>query len=531
MKKAISLISIVCLLTLIISADAFSQKKSNAPAGRKGKNIPIDTLTNKQILHIEPFRLEILPPASGVQFYKYGLIFLSNSKTEGKMLKSHTSFGSIETYYAAFQDSILGRHELFSNQASFDVPCDGMTFNADFTEMYFSKRQGRNDPEKIYGAKYKVIRDDIHEWVPDTKPLAICTGKYTYTHPALSQGGDTMVFASNRSDSFGEFDLFVTYLNGETWSDPENLGNRINSTRNELFPFIDSGNNLYFSSNGHQGFGGYDLFVCRFNGKGWDDPRNLTKEINSANDEIALTIDRTDGKTAFFTSRMQLGRQTMKLYRVTLGSQSSLTSFQTLPNALEYLAKAEALPGEQGMQVASLSGQVLKAAKEPVKVTEVPGSDAGKKQAAKAPAKPVAQIKSEKREDTDTAKVVTIVREHPENKTANQPSHQVKPAETRTVPAAKLPAETPAKSGAVVYRVQFSSSKTQRGSFEITFGGTSYKTFEYFYNGMYRSCVGGFSSSVSAAQLQKVVMKEGFPDAFVAAFKDNVRSTDPALFK
>lgn len=143
MKQAVRFLSFCCLLTIIILPVAFGQKRTNSQSGKKGIANQIDTLANKHILKVEAFRLEIIPPASGVQFYRYGLVFLSNSKTEGKMLKSHTSFGNVEAYYAAFQDSSLGRHELFSNQGTFDVPCEGMTFNRDYTEMYYSKRQGK----------------------------------------------------------------------------------------------------------------------------------------------------------------------------------------------------------------------------------------------------------------------------------------------------------------------------------------------------------------------------------------------------
>ena len=84
---------------------------------------------------------------------------------------------------------------------------------------------------------------------------------------------------------------------------------------------------------------------------------------------------------------------------------------------------------------------------------------------------------------------------------------------------------------AVIYRVQFSTSAKPKGSYEITAGGKTYKTYEYLYNGAYRSCAGEFSSRASAATLQSVLKREGFPDAFVVAFKNDVRLTDPALFK
>ena len=55
------------------------------------------------------------------------------------------------------------------------------------------------------------------------------------------------------------------------------------------------------------GYGGYDIFTCKFNGETWDKPVNLSDRINSENDDIAFSIDRTDGKSAFYTKRQKSG--------------------------------------------------------------------------------------------------------------------------------------------------------------------------------------------------------------------------------
>ena len=88
-----------------------------------------------------------------------------------------------------------------------------------------------------------------------------------------------------------------------------------------------------------------------------------------------------------------------------------------------------------------------------------------------------------------------------------------------------------ATSDAVIYRVQFLASSKPKGSYEITVGGSTFKTYEYLYNGAYRSCAGEFSTLAPAVSLQNLLKREGYPDAFVVAFKNNVRQTDPALFK
>ncbi len=83
----------------------------------------------------------------------------------------------------------------------------------------------------------------------------------------------------------------------------------------------------------------------------------------------------------------------------------------------------------------------------------------------------------------------------------------------------------------VVYRVQFASNTAKKGSYEITIGGKKQSTWEYSYSGAYRSTVGEFKTFKSALEFQKIVRQSAYPQAFVVAFKNNVRVTDPALFK
>jgi hypothetical protein len=83
----------------------------------------------------------------------------------------------------------------------------------------------------------------------------------------------------------------------------------------------------------------------------------------------------------------------------------------------------------------------------------------------------------------------------------------------------------------VVYRVQFASNTAKKGSYEIIIGGKKYSTWEYSYSGAYRSTVGEFNTYKSALEFQKNVRQSGYPQAFVVALKNNVRTTDPTLLK
>jgi TRAP transporter TAXI family solute receptor len=105
----------------------------------------------------------------------------------------------------------------------------------------------------------------------------------------------------------------------------------------------------------------------------------------------------------------------------------------------------------------------------------------------------------------------------------------VKPKST-TVSKSKSPAAATGKSG-VIYRVQIFSESEKQNMEDLIIKGKSYKTWVYAYSGAYRYTIGEFTSLSPATELQELCRKSGYPQAFIAAFKNNVRSNDPKLFK
>jgi hypothetical protein len=90
--------------------------------------------------------------------------------------------------------------------------------------------------------------------------------KMNETHASFSPDGRVIYFTSNRKGGAGDLDIYKTEREGETWGKPQNLGVAINTPYNEETPFVDgSGNLLYFSSEGHRGMGGYDVYRYDFN--------------------------------------------------------------------------------------------------------------------------------------------------------------------------------------------------------------------------------------------------------------------------
>lgn len=455
--------------------------------------IKSDTTVKNQLIKIDSFDLNIIPPSSGVQFYKEGIVFLLQSKNVSKMVPIHISFGTTQAYYATIKDSVLANPEVFSPSFSFPYPCDAISFSNDFSTMYFTKRGINDNSEKIYQSNYFSGGKNREGWIDAPKPMDFCTGNSVYTHPAISTDGKTIIFASDKTGSLGGMDLFITRKEGEKWSAPENLGKSINTKTNELFPFLDSENNLFFSSDGHPGFGGYDIYMCKFNGKIWEKPVNLSKQINSLNDDVAFTLNRKNGKLAFYTTIEKTKKRRIQLYKVTLNNQFALNSLINISDVLYTMAQSDK----------TFSEKILAEAIKP----EV------KKEEVKVPEKPVIPV--------------TL----PEKKPIIEPEPKVKPPEAKVIiikPTLPTPA---AQKDVVIYRVQFLSSTRPQTNNQIIINGKSYIKYEYFYLGAYRWTIGEFRTVAPAIGLQSVCRKSGYPQAFVAAFKNNTRSLDLQLFK
>jgi hypothetical protein len=127
---------------------------------------------------------------------------------------------------------------------------------------------------------------------------------YWETQPSVSADGNTLFFSSNRPGGFGGKDLWFSTLNDKKlWTDPVNLGKTINTTGDEMSPFIHfDGKTLYFSSDGRVGMGGFDIYITRLiNDSTWSGPQNLGYPINTYNDEMGLIIE-SNGQKAYFSA-------------------------------------------------------------------------------------------------------------------------------------------------------------------------------------------------------------------------------------
>jgi outer membrane protein OmpA-like peptidoglycan-associated protein/tetratricopeptide (TPR) repeat protein len=170
-----------------------------------------------------------------------------------------------------------------------------------FVQRHTVKLPGGNYPNyDLYYSEY-----DGFEWsVPKPLPGKINRNDSWESQPSLSSDGRVLFFASDRPGGHGGSDIwYATRKSDGSWSDPINMGPTINTERNERSPFLHTDSKtLYFSSNGHDGLGGQDIFYSKMDSKRqWSEPVNIGSPINTENDEVDFFVS-LDGKTGYFSS-------------------------------------------------------------------------------------------------------------------------------------------------------------------------------------------------------------------------------------
>ncbi len=522
-------------MVFLLSAE-FADCTEDRVYGNTGQELPSDSTSFYVVIQIDSFQLDILPPSTGVRFYKDGIIFLSSSKNRRRMVPEHISFGSVQAYYMNLSDSIPGRPVEFSSSASFSYPCEAVTFSKDFQTMFFTKLSKNDDKEKIFKAEYTGNKKS--SWLMDKIPLEFCYEGYRYTHPALSADGKIMIFASDMPGTEGGMDLFITRKQEGSWSEPENFSPEINTVGNELFPFLDSADNLFFSSDGLPGYGGYDIFMSRYNGVYWDTTINLSYRINSQHNDVAFTINKEDGKSALFSTKQNFHKSNIQLYRITLGSQNEITDTISFSETLykeaflDYDFPPLVITQPVGsVEITPVSPVAVEEfiETEPLEIMEDTFSTLPEKEViSEIIQQPEEKVQlPETEQKPEEVKVIPVLPSPPEKKITAEPPKPVLPSEPEKI---ITPEVTPTQD-AVVYKVQFLSAVKSKGRFQVTVDRENYSASEYFYKGEYRYTAGEFSTLEPARELQFIFRRSGYPDAFVAAFKNGVRSLDRELFR
>jgi len=148
--------------------------------------------------------------------------------------------------------------------------------------------------------KIYVAQQDDEKW-DNIKDLPFNSDEYSTGHPCVSPDGSTLYFVSNMPGGYGGTDIYMSTRNESGWSNPVNLGPKVNTEGNEMFPYLSENNKMYFSSDGHAGLGGLDIFVSEKNGSFFNTALNLGFPINSSQDDFGMMYEE-DNQSGYFSS-------------------------------------------------------------------------------------------------------------------------------------------------------------------------------------------------------------------------------------
>ncbi len=182
-------------------------------------------------------------------------------------------------------------------------------------ESYFEKDFEKDSTNKVrYGQLYLFKATKLGSDWDTVESLDINSKNYSVKNPSVSADGKTLYFASNMPGGFGNFDIYKASINEDgSLGTPENLGQKVNTEGQEMFPYASSNNTLYFSSNGHLGLGGMDVFYTKEVDGKMVAVRNVGIPINSNADDFAFTIDE-EAEEGFVSSNREGGKGSDDVY-------------------------------------------------------------------------------------------------------------------------------------------------------------------------------------------------------------------------
>ena len=221
-----------------------------------------------------------------------------NQTTYALVKRKLSKLQSSTVSFSAKQSYVNGVSKNGSIGASSFSDTDQVLYYTYVSTTGISKDSGKLHKPCIYFSKL-----DHGKW---TKPQAFQwnDSRYSFEHPAISADGKYLVFSSNMPGGFGKSDLYVCEKQNNQWTKPENLGVDINTSENDVFPYFFDNNNLYFSSDGHAGFGGLDLFICKGLSNKWLFPKNLGVVVNSNKDDFGICFLYKDSIGLFSSNRL-----------------------------------------------------------------------------------------------------------------------------------------------------------------------------------------------------------------------------------
>ena len=240
-------------------------------------------------------------------FYNNGIVFVSD-RPDAKVSEDDDGSKTAYTnwYFGDTKDTInsgdcfqFGRNQ----NINLNYNAGPLVFYDNYQKMIFTQNtQNKIDSKEkviVYPIQlFSASRSKENSW-DEIKTLDFCDKNYSYGQPAITRDGKTLIFSSNLPGGYGGSDLYSSKSENDIWQEPVNMGEKINSRGNEMFPYILNDSVLYFSSDGHGGLGGLDICYVSLNKS--SDPIKIGLPVNSSGDDFGIVFDE-DGMSGYLAS-------------------------------------------------------------------------------------------------------------------------------------------------------------------------------------------------------------------------------------
>ncbi|MEO9511168.1 MAG: OmpA family protein [Flavobacteriaceae bacterium] len=300
------------------SAKIMAKFKEITATDDETDSFDVDYLTkieeNSGRYEIKPFEFNSKYSDFAASFYEQGLIFSSDRDT-GNLARYRHTWNSRDflDLYKVNADSVSnntvvkldGDVNTRLHESTSIVTKDGLT-------MYFTRNNfldGKKYKDQNGVIRLKIYRADLveNEWT-NIVELPFNNDSYSVAHPVLSPDEKKLYFVSDMPGTHGASDIFMTEIIGDgTYGPIINLGKNINTSARETFPFLTKEGVLYFSSDGHQGLGGLDVFATKITFGNFQEPVvNIGRPVNGQYDDFTFIID-DENKRGYFSSNREGG--------------------------------------------------------------------------------------------------------------------------------------------------------------------------------------------------------------------------------
>jgi tetratricopeptide (TPR) repeat protein len=266
-------------------------------------------------VYMRPLELNTEADDFSPVFYDGGVAFLSDRGDRGSTY-AWTGRPFLKLYKSDFQGGQLGKVKEFSKKINeYRKNTGPVAISRDGQTMIITRNSDVPTKANRYNLQLFETKKKGNSWTRG-KLMNICKKERNYMHPALSSTGDTMYFVSDKAGSVGGTDIYMTYRTPKGWKRPINLGEVINTTGHEAFPFVHLDGTLYFASKGHAGYGGFDIFKAEKDRDGeFNKVINLGSPINGPKDDTGFILDN-DGLTGYFASSRMAGNDDIFYFQI-----------------------------------------------------------------------------------------------------------------------------------------------------------------------------------------------------------------------